>query len=361
MMVFIIRLIYMCIAMLLSHGVIYAVTYGSDSAVNRYTSLITLNNGDLVAAFGFLSAGCSLSSAAVNATVRTVFPLGGALSINGGTITLGHDLYFLNNATIASMGNIAANGYGVSLSSNGVMPTVVPGSVICYTWSNIKVELNADLTLQNSCIIFDGNSSIIGQGHILTLASTCTIQVKQNASLLLKDIIIKGINSSKIACLDTRSTLSLENVQWIQNGNYNFNAGKFDVLGRWSLEGKNYRFAYQTNKKSTIRSYATMELMPSFTFSYKPSIANMNLLAFSDSTAELLVSGATIHTSNVGLQLTKGLLTIDDHVFFANDGATSAQGIYFGDGISAANNLNIDWLAESGFDITSGFLIYDNV
>lgn len=340
---------------------LYAVTIGSDTAVNRFTVSVTINNGDVVAAFGFLSAGFSLSSSGVTATVRTTFPIGGTMSLNGGTMVLGHDLELANNTIVSSLGNITANGFALSLSSTKIIPSTIPGSITCFTWKDIKVVLNGDLTLRNSCIIFDGLSSIIGQGHALTLAPTCTLQVKAGASLLLKDLVIDGINSNKIACLDSKSTLSLENVRWIQNGNYDFNVGRFHVISGWSLEGENRRFAYQTNQQSTIGSYATMELLPSFTFSYNPSVNNSDFLSFADETAQFIVNAATLHSSKAGLRFRKNTLVIDGNTTFASDASIKAQGIHIGDGVSVNNNVILDWLAESGIELVSGFLVYDNV
>jgi len=245
--------------------------------------------------------------------------------------------------------------------SPGTVELYAKISEICSTFSNLLFILSDDTEIKEGCVQLSGNSIIDGRGSCLSLGQECEIQVASNSSLLLRDICIKGINSQKINLLDSSSTISLENVEWILDGNYSFSLGRFDVLQDWRVIGDCYTFAYQSDQVSTIQENATMILDKGLTFSYDPSIDSNTLLQLADDTAALQLNGATLYVSDAGLQLTKGRLLIDDTSCITSTGLVAADGVIFGDGSSVANNLTVQFLADSGIEVTSGFLSFQNV
>ena len=61
------------------------------------------------------------------------------------------------------------------------------------------------------------------------------------------------------------------------------------------------------------------------------------------------------------VKLKKGTIIIDGECYVNNDATDPAGGIWLGDGVDPANNITYKPLAESGFIIQSGYLVYNNV
>lgn len=237
--------------------------------------------------------------------------------------------------------------------------TVLKGC--CFTWSDINVVINCDVTLKDCCLIFSGESSINGRGNCLSLSSSCTVIVDRDSTFLFKDITVKGVRDTNIQMLDSSTTISLDQVEWVLDEDYTFTEGHFDVVRKFQVVGDGYSFIYQTDMQSTIGECGIFFLDKGVTFSYDPRVASNTLLALLENSSKLFLRGATLHATQTGLQLTKGILQLDDSVLFSSEATTEAQGIILGDGISAGNDLCVKWLAESGFNATQGFVVYKNV
>jgi len=69
----------------------------------------------------------------------------------------------------------------------------------------------------------------------------------------------------------------------------------------------------------------------------------------------------TLYANTSGLKLTKGILYVNGLCPLLSSATNANQGIAIGDGASAANNVTLSILAESGFSIQSGFFVYNNV
>ncbi len=214
-------------------------------------------------------------------------------------------------------------------------------------------ELNTTWTFRGNCIVN-------GENHILTLGSLGNIIVDTHgASLLLENMTIKGASGNKIRCMDDTCTISFKNVKFIQDGNYSFSTGRFEVLDLFDVNGT-YTFTYQSAKQSKITSGATMKFDRAITFSYAPRIADRDLLAMEDASAALVMVGATLASTTTGMRLTKGILLVDHKNYLANPGAASAsQAIAFGNGVPA-DDLTIRVLPGGSINMLSGRLVYDN-
>jgi hypothetical protein len=55
------------------------------------------------------------------------------------------------------------------------------------------------------------------------------------------------------------------------------------------------------------------------------------------------------------------VLVVDGQCPVQSAATTLAQGISIGNGVSAANNMIMMVLAESGLNVQSGFVVYNNV
>ncbi len=336
-------------------NILFAADIGSDILVTRFDTQQTVNNGDRIASFAALAAGFALANSAVIGTFDSFFAVEGNIAFSGGSLILDNDLILHNESQITNFGTIIGNNHVLSLSKNiSLVPTT--SSSQCFEWGNLQVCLNCNLMFQDCCITFTGNSTLDGRGNCLTIKPTCTIRIAPNASLLMKNIIIQGVQTGRIVPLDSTSTLSLKSVEWVLDQNYSFTQGHFDVLKQFKISGRNKAFSYESDQVSTIGKNATLQLDAAVTFSYQPATGE-DRIQLLDTTSILFLKGATLHASNVGLQLEKGILQVDRESFLSSDGTNFTTGIKLGDGAVAANNISLDILPAAQLKITQGFVV----
>ena len=232
------------------------------------------------------------------------------------------------------------------------------------------IELAVDCDL-NWTWTFYGDCVLKGKGNTLKLGQAGAIVVHSSekpdgrSTLLLDDIEIEGISGNKIRCFDSVCTLSFNNVTWVQDADYTFSVGRFDVIGGLKMTGDG-AFIYETNLTSTIFEDSSIILDTGFTFSYAPSVGMRKLIWMQDSTSRLYMNGAALRTTSTGMQLTNGTLIIDHKNYLYNtdaDGTSRTHldwGIAFGDGI-LANDLNIIMMPAANIELMVGYLDYKNV
>ncbi|MCX5921734.1 MAG: hypothetical protein NTX86_00155 [Candidatus Dependentiae bacterium] len=234
-----------------------------------------------------------------------------------------------------------------------------------FVFNNIKMALSSNTTLKNMAR-FKGVCALDGKGITLDLSASFTatngnaILVDAGSSLLLQNMTISGVSANKMACLDNLGTLSLENVTWIQTDSTVFSLGRLYISGELRVTGTTV-FAYTSNQQSTIGSNSMLYFDSGMTFSYNPSSSANNLLAFADRTSLLHLYETTLQTTTTALQLTKGTLVIDGVCPVVSGAQNVGQAISFGDGVSANNNLTIRVLPESGLNVVSGIVRYNNI
>lgn len=223
----------------------------------------------------------------------------------------------------------------------------------CVVLSNLDIFLDQDLYLLQQCTHVSGDVMIDGGGHSLTLAPTCSLIVDAGSSLMLKDIIIENVSGDKIQMLDSLATISLQNVQYILDGNYSFTQGKLVVLQDFTISGDGYTFGYFTDQMSTISTYGRLILDTNLTFSYVPRVGSRALLNLLASTSELVLHGATLYTTDTGLRLTTGKLIVDRSSALYNGGLVEAEAISF------ANSLAVQVVAAATLDYLNGLIVYE--
>jgi len=335
---------------------------GSDTAVNRFNTQVTISNACRVAGFAALAGGFAMTNSAATGTFDSFFGVSGNINMNAGTLILTRDLILQDVCQFNTLGNIIGLGHVLEIApSVTILPTSTAGNPACFTFSNLDMFLNNDLFLTNCCITFTGNSLIDGQGNTLTLDSTATIVVGSNSSLAFTDIRILNVSDGQLHCTDSTSTITFKNTELVLDNFYSFTVGHFDIFSFLHIEGDGFTFAYQSNIASTIQPDASLILDHGVTFSYAPSIANRNLLTFVDSTAQLLMNGATLFSTTTGIQLTKGHVVVDSKSFFSSDAILAGQAISLGDGISAANNITLQFLPAATLELLKGRVVYNNV
>lgn len=282
--------------------------------------------------------------------------------LNGGKILLEEDLYFVDDVSFTGSGVISLNGRKMSFGGREITC-----NASLYLEDAADVELNANLHLAQTWT-FSGQSILQGNGKILYLDEGGEIVTERGSSLLIENVTIRNISGSNIRCLDSASTMSLQNVNWVQDGNYSFTVGALDIFEKVCIKG-DYTFAYQSAKKSTINKYSKLILSLGTTFSFDPiwngSISDwtdaQKFLAFIDKTSEFDLKGATLKVTTTGIQFLKGTMNIEGDSRFISDSIVPSDGIIFGDGISSANDFDVNFDPDAIFRCSSGFVVDKSV
>jgi len=295
----------------------------------------------------------------VSAAFDSFFPVSGDIALNDGTLSLSRNLILKDISKMKSLGDITGNGMILDLSQT-VTSFPYDGNANV-TFSDVTIFLRGDVFVNESHITFSGDSIINGRGNALSLSSSSSLIIDENSCLKFEDIVIKNVSSSKISCVNDSSAIEFRDVLWVQDGDYIFSAGKFDLLGDFHICGEGYKFVYQTDQVSTVSANSAIIFDNNVTFSYDPAVASSDLIVLSDDTSEFILCGATLHATSTGLRLKKGKLVIDGKSFISCDGQIEDDAISFGDGSSAENNLEIQFLPAANLEIIKGFVAYNNV
>jgi hypothetical protein len=340
---------------------VFAVTIGSDTAVNRFYTQQILGTGDRVASFAALYGGVGLTSLTTTATWDSVFALGGPLSLNNGTMLLNTDLLLDNNSIFFSVGSITGQNHQLSLApTNSLIHTSTATSQRCII-SNLNIFLNTDALMRNCFITFTGTNIINGQGAALTLLPTATLILGTNATLQFRNITINGMTPRTLYASTNTSTFMFNNTTINLSSNYTFTIGRFEVYNEVMITGSGFGINYSSTGASFVASAAQLLLDQGVTFSYVPTNASQNLFTFADSTAQLYLRGGIFYTGSGGINFLKGTIMVDKQSYFLNAGATAAAGIILGDGANAVNNAVLDLLPAAVLNVSQGFLVDKNV
>lgn len=265
--------------------------------------------------------------------------------------------------------SLAVGGFDniIYIYKNAFAPSVNPSDINgtgalnrCFTWSDVGVVLNNDIVLNGYCILFSGNSYIDGKDHCLWMTPDSRIFLDKKATLLMKNLTIKGIKNNIIGAFDDLSTFSLNNVEWSLDGNYTFTKGRLDVVGDFIVSGSGNTFSYKSQATSKIYEHGNMIVDKDAIFSYEPVTANRDLIQLTNSSSELTLRGATLHSTTTGIRLTKGIVTVDYKSTIASDGQIESTGISFGNGTQSANNVKIQILPAATMDIVGGCVVYND-
>jgi hypothetical protein len=197
-------------------------------------------------------------------------------------------------------GNVNITNGSLTLASGGNFTNVRGSDPGTFTNNNglyfntAKVILADDLDIDYTWTITE-KATIHGNHNKINFGTNGAIVIYgPDASLLLKDVIVDNISGNQIRCTDNTTTLSIDNVTWIQDANYSFTMGQTYIDNNWLIKGTGTSFSYQTNQTSTINSNATLELRDT-TFNY--DTASNNLLEMIDSTSSIKLDQATLQAT----------------------------------------------------------------
>ena len=348
-------------AHLLLYQTAFPLIVGSNSVLSReaHVTFPAEDGNNEIRGFAAMENGFALENSTTTCLFNDFFPVSGEIVLNSGTLTLSRDLVLSNVTTWTSLGNVTGNSYNIYL-SNGLSSLGSAALEGNFSFDTVSLSLNSNITLHSS-ILFQGSCTLNGRGNVLDLSDSGKIIIGDSGSLLIKDVTLQGISDGKIYCADSLGTITFEDVIWIQDSNYSFTQGKFEVIENFLMKGPTTIFAYQSDQQSSIGAYSMIKFDSGMTFSYDPPTASNDLLAFVNSTAVMHLEDTTLHSTTTGLHLTKGTLEVNGDCFISSDATVEGEGIMIGDGVLAVNDVDIKYFAESSLKVVSGYLVYNNI
>jgi len=271
------------------------------------------------------------------------------INLNGGIVFLEEDLHFIDNMSFVGSGLIKANNHSIVF---GAQPITLS--------QPLTFEAAADLTMDCNMIIsttltFSGYNIINGNHNLFTFGDDGHIVIDRDSTLELRHIQIRGLRDHKIRCVDNTGKILLHDSELGLSGNHSFTLGSFALEGELSMFG-DYVYAYQTTMTSTIMDHSLIHCEGNFTFSYDPADGNRHLLAFADSTAQIVFKKSNLHVTKGGLQVTKGSVFFDDIARCAVEGDGR---IIVGNG-TASDDFYMNFSDGSRLELTQGTLDYRN-
>lgn len=285
-------------------------------------------------------------------------------SFNGSVLTLISNFIFTGLAAgddfeatrWGPMGRFAA----VSGDDNIIRTYGLP-SGSCYIWSNLIIQQASNTLYHDLCITFTGNNIWTGRGCFVEFESTCTLYIAANSSLMFRDMSLLGLDHNRIIPLDSTSTLSFNNMSIFLDGDYTFSFGRLDIIDDVLVQGEGRSFIFSATVAGHIHSNSRFIFDTDTIFRYEPNNNSRTNFVFDDNTAQLVLQTATLSTSPVGLQLTKGKIMFDGLCMLVNEGNSSGTSLQLGDGSIAANNVVVRWLPACNVELMQGILRNNNV
>jgi hypothetical protein len=176
--------------------------------------------------------------------------------------------------------------------------------------------------------VFENNTILRGGGNILELGPNGAIVLQgQNSQLLLDGIVIKGISAEKIRCLDNSSKIVLQDVKWIQDGDFTYNLGGLEILndvymiGGFTIDAVGdyfyLNFDYRSSQPLRINLNSTLWLTRDMYLTIAPIDDNTGILQLEGPSAALSMDQATLAATNPsGIDLQTGRLVLRDYNYF---------------------------------------------
>lgn len=317
---------------------------------------IISGNGSLIGAITFQDAGSQL-------TLNFIGILTNTISLNNGTLILNQDTGVLSPNCFSSSGTIDLNQFTLSYyyTNTTAMSAFVFDTPLTWSGDNGRISFSDDTSL-SSTWTFQGMCTIDGNGKSLNFVAGGQFIIDSGAWLTLRNIRLTDIGTEHITCIDNTSKLILDNVQWIQNEDFLYNAGSIDIKHNVIMSGEGYVFTYQSTQTCSVYHDSSLTFDYNFTFSYAPTNEAQTLLTFQDNSSRLIMNSSTLYLYP-GLQLIKGQWKISQSpTIYALDGGLQrgTGGLTLGDGTSQ-DDMQLVCLDSSELSIAAGALNYRNI
>lgn len=309
---------------------------------------ILQGNGNLTGQIILQNASSSFDYS-VNGFVNNHIILSGGMLLLSGNMNLGSGV-LINGPGVVNLG-----AYKLSIGSKNTSWI----TDIYWQGENAELELGANLslsgtwTLNNSCIIN-------GKGNELDLSGGGSIEITGGSTIQFKDITLNGLSSSNIRCLDDSSSIQLNNVELVQNGDFTFDTGSISFENNVSIMGT-HTFSYESSQTSTIESDSGLFITEGLHLRigrHNPANA-IEPLYFVDSSSSINFDQSSLIITSSGMQLTRGTVTFDRDVLFDVLSTTTEHGLIWGDG-NSENDVVVRFDPGSAVVHKGGYFVYNN-
>lgn len=332
----------------------------STTGVIPFITLVR-GTGNSLSGFGGVGAPVILQDA--NATLD--FGIGTAMAsnitLNGGKVTVSKPILFADDVMFTTSGTVSMNTRfinigGASLRSTSTLYWDTSGA---YIFLRSNIGLDAKWTFSGNCTI----AGVTGSGNAIDFSAAGCIELERGARVTFRGLKLSGLRPESIYCKDGAGKIVFDDVVWEQRpeSTYTFSLGRFEALNKMLMKGMNAIFGYQSIEQSTIKNNAELTLDSSFTLSYAPPVALRDRLLLETSLSSIFMDSASLLSTATGIQLTKGNLKIRGNCTLGGEAAYEEEGIIFGDGQNAANDIKVTILTGSILELQTGALIYNNV
>ncbi len=222
---------------------------------------------------------------------------------NTGMIIAGHNVNATINALQWSHAGAYLTGGGddkkVSLFKFTNAPITFKNARLVF---NSDVNVNCELRIEGNCVINGGNNLID-----LTKGS---IKIAPGSSLVLQNADIKGIEDHTIQCENDNAQLVLNEINWIQNGQYVFDTGLLKIKNRVAFIGDNSVFSYESAQPIQLLTLAELAITDLVTFNYLPQAENALPIQYADTTARILLQGGVLRINKKLLAENSGKIVV---------------------------------------------------
>ncbi|MFH1643664.1 MAG: hypothetical protein ABIA74_00615 [bacterium] len=278
------------------------------------------------------------------------------IQLNYGTLLLATDTEIAKDNIISGPGTVnmaTKNLYLGSRNTSWETPILWQGN-------DALLSINSKIDLKDTWT-FEGICAINGNLNLIELSQSGSIYVKDNTTLTLRNLTIKGADSDRIICAGNNSKIIFDNTTlMLTDGDYNFDTGSFEILNKVEIRG-NQTFSYKTTETSIIHTNAEFYLKNGATFSYAPTTTNDDLIIFEDPSSMISFHETSLHSTTTGMKLTKGTMKIKGLCYFNSDATNEAEGIKLGDGVNEESDFTVNIEPESSLNLVSGHLVIQNV
>lgn len=332
-----------------------AVVKGSESAVSVQPLAVfpAADNDNEMLGFGWFKNGFTLEDSSTTCTFNSVYPVAGTADLQGGSLYLTSDLKFSNTACLQGGGNIYGEDYTLELCSS--MATLAS----TFTLHDTTLLLGGDLTVSD-IITFEGTSYINALGYHIDFEVGGALFVPSGATLALDDIELRGISTDNIILEDDTSKLILQNVSWVQNGDFVFDKGSIEFFDSVEFKGS-YTFFYESTQTSTIDANTRWIITDDLKLSIGRSDPDdfVEPLYFVDDTSILRMDNCSFEVNSSGIGLTKGALELDRDVWVDVLSSTTTNGLIIGTG-QEADDFSMKLDSGASIHLNSGCWVYNN-
>ncbi|KKQ11687.1 MAG: hypothetical protein WCS92_00835 [Candidatus Babeliales bacterium] len=301
------NILFIGILVLISNSKIFAGNLVGTSGLNYTTAHNVFRSGQSATGFVRMTNGFTVATPefGLGSSHGSIAYLDTCLSVSGGidlrttnTIYLRADLTLDNGVTFSSGGSIYGNDRALILNGNLTIPA-------------------------NSSLHIGGKIIIEGNGNTLTLGNNSQLFIDADATLTLRNIIIKNTKNylydAPIKFATSGSQLALDNTILNFVNDFYFDRGSIFFHNDVIFTGT-CAFIYKSCQPSFITNGTTLNFDVNTIFDFSPPTTGSpqflakDLLVMQDATSQLYLNCSTLKTTMTGLRLTKGEVLFDNSI-----------------------------------------------